>query len=252
MVLAVELAFRAVDRLWLAQRKDALGRPAVSRLVRDLGSLLGVFAAAVFAAHAFLDVPYARFLLPSAVVSAVLGFALQDVLKNVFAGLSLQTEVPFLAGDWILLDGEPMQVLEVTLHATRLRTSLGVQVREPNATLVGSRIANLGSGQRSVGFAVEVGVAYGSPPGLVKASLELAARRTRRRLRAAAARRPAQGLRRLGGALRAALLDQRGVPPGGDQGGGAHPRLVPAPARRLEDPVSHPHGADGAGAGGRA
>jgi len=178
VVVAVEMACRAVDRLWLADRKDARGRPAVSRLVRDLGTLVLVFTAAVLAAHAFLDVAYARFLLPSAVVSAVLGFALQDVLKNVFAGLSLQTELPFAAGDWLLLDGEPMQVVEVTLVATRLRTSLGVQVREPNAALVGSRIANLGAGQRAVGFAIEVGVAYGSPPGLVKASLETAARQS--------------------------------------------------------------------------
>jgi small-conductance mechanosensitive channel/CRP-like cAMP-binding protein len=178
VVLAVEAALRAADRLWLGQRRDPQGRPAVSSLVRDLGILLSVFAAAVLAAHAFLDIPYARFLLPSAVVSAVLGFALQDVLKNVFAGLLLQTEVPFAAGDWILLDGEPMQVLEVTLHSTRLRSSLGVVVREPNSTVVGSRIFNIGSGARAVGFFIEVGVAYGSPPALVKASLERAARRT--------------------------------------------------------------------------
>jgi small-conductance mechanosensitive channel/CRP-like cAMP-binding protein len=178
VVFGAELALRAGDRLWLGKRQDPHGRPAVSRLVRDLGILIVVFAVAVLAAHAFLDVPYARFLLPSAVVSAVLGFALQDVLKNVFAGLLLQTEVPFAPGDWILLDGVPMQVLEVTLHSTRLRSNLGLLVREPNATLVASRISNLGSGQRAVGFTVEVGVAYGSPPALVKASLERAARET--------------------------------------------------------------------------
>jgi len=71
-----------------------------------------------------------------------------------------------------------MQVVEVALRTTHLRNNLDVHFREPNANLVAGRIVILGAGQRPVGFAVEVGVAYGAPPGLVRRSLEQAARET--------------------------------------------------------------------------
>jgi len=176
VVLAAEVSYRLADRLW--QRRSAGGGLRVPRLVRDLGALAVVFTAVVIAGNAFLGIDYASFLLPSAVVSAVLGLALQDVLKNVFAGIALQTETPFDIGDWIVVDGEVMQVVEVALRTTHLRNNLDVHFREPNANLVSGRIVNLGAGQRPVGFTVEVGVAYGSPPGLVRRSLEQAARET--------------------------------------------------------------------------
>ena len=175
VVLTVDLAYRFVDRFVLARRLDAAGRPALPQLVRDLGAWVAAMAGIVVAGHWFLEIDFKTFLLPSAVVSAVLGFALQDVLKNVFAGLALQTEEPFAIGDWIVVDGEPRQVLEMSWRSTQMRNNLGVDFREPNANLVSATITNLGSGERIVGFAVHVGVAYGAPPRLVKDSLERAA-----------------------------------------------------------------------------
>jgi len=110
------------------------------------------------------------------VVSAVLGFALQDVLKNVFAGLALQLEAPFETGDWLLVDGQPQQVLEMSWRSTHLRDNLGHDFREPNANLASARIENLGSGTPPMGFEIEVGVVYGAPPRQVKDALERAGR----------------------------------------------------------------------------
>ena len=106
--------------------------------------------------------------------AAVLGFAFQDVLKNVFAGLALQTEAPFSTGDWLLVDGQPQQVIEMTWRSTHLRDNLGHDFREPNANLVNARIENLGSGEVEMAFEVEVGVVYGAPPRQVKDALEAA------------------------------------------------------------------------------
>jgi small-conductance mechanosensitive channel/CRP-like cAMP-binding protein len=175
VVLGFDLAYRAVDRLGLARRLDERGRPAFPQLVRDLGAWLIVVAAIVLAGTWFYGLDLKSILLPSAVISAVLGFALQDVLKNVFAGLALQTEQPFDIGDWLVIDGEPRRVVEMSWRSTHMRNNLGVDFREPNANLVAARITNLGAGDRPVGFAVHVGVAYGAPPRLVKDSLERAA-----------------------------------------------------------------------------
>lgn len=175
-VLSVTFAWRLFDRLLVARRLDARGRPAVPRLVRDLGAWLALALGLILGAVWFFDASLSGLALPSAVVSAVLGFALQDVLKNVFAGLALQTEEPFDIGDWIVVDGEPRRVVEMSWRTTQLRSSLGVDYREPNANLVSTEIVNLGAGERPVGFAVTVGIAYGAPPRLVKEALERAAR----------------------------------------------------------------------------
>ena len=178
VVLTLELAYRTFDRLGFARRVDERGRPAVPQLVRDIGAWFAVVAAIVIGGSWFYGLDLKTFLLPSAVVSAVLGFALQDVLKNVFAGLALQTEKPFDIGDWLVVDGQARRVVEMSWRSTHLRNNLGVDFRLPNAHLVASEIVNLGSGDRPVGFTVEVGVAYGAPPRLVKDSLERAAAAT--------------------------------------------------------------------------
>lgn len=174
-VLTLELTYRALDQLLLARLTTATGRPLVPQLVRDLLFWVVIGAALVAVGTKVFDWHLERWALPSAVISAVLGFALQDVLKNVFAGLSLQTQAAFDLGDWLLVDGEPRQVLQMNWRATHLRNNLSIDFHEPNANLANREIRNLGSGKKPMGFEVEVGVVYGAPPAVVKRSLERAA-----------------------------------------------------------------------------
>jgi small-conductance mechanosensitive channel/CRP-like cAMP-binding protein len=176
VILTLDLAYRVVDRFVLSRRLDVGGRPAIPQLVRDLGAWVAVFAAFVLGGYWFLGFDLSAFALSSAAATAALGFALQDVLKNVFAGIALQTEQPFDLGDWLEVDGSARQVIQMSWRSTQMRDNLGVEYREPNANLVAARITRLGSGAVPVGFAVHVGVTYGSPPGRVKQSLERAAR----------------------------------------------------------------------------
>ena len=46
-----------------------------------------------------------RILATTAVGAVVLGFALQDTLGNLFAGLAIQVERPFRVGDWVMVGG---------------------------------------------------------------------------------------------------------------------------------------------------
>src|SRR5260221_5100196 len=61
----------------------------------------------------------------SAVSAVVLGFALQDTLGNAFAGLAIQSEKPFLVGQWVRVGALEGRVAEVTWRATKLRTKAG-------------------------------------------------------------------------------------------------------------------------------
>ena len=80
----------------------------------------------------------------SAVLTAVVGLAMQDTLGNFVSGLALQLERPFDVDDWIEVgDGaQAGPVTEVTWRATSVMTLDHVEVILPNATLAKAAIRN--------------------------------------------------------------------------------------------------------------
>jgi small-conductance mechanosensitive channel/CRP-like cAMP-binding protein len=81
----------------------------------------------------------------SAVVTAVLGFALRDTLGNVFAGLAIHAEHPFEVGDWIQYDANPAhigKVVEINWRATKVITLDEAYVIVPNGQLAQASIRN--------------------------------------------------------------------------------------------------------------
>ena len=81
----------------------------------------------------------------SAVVTAVLGFALRDTLGNVFAGLAIHAEHPFEVDDWIQYDGNQAhigKVVEINWRATKVITLDLAYVIIPNGQLAQASIRN--------------------------------------------------------------------------------------------------------------
>ncbi|NDC53006.1 MAG: hypothetical protein EBZ74_01640 [Planctomycetia bacterium] len=81
----------------------------------------------------------------SALVTAVLGFALKDTLGNVFAGLAIHAEHPFEIGDWIQYDANPAhvgRVVEINWRATKVITLDEAYVIIPNGQLAQASIRN--------------------------------------------------------------------------------------------------------------
>ena len=112
-----------------------------------------------------------KFLTTSAVGAVVIGFALQDTLGNMFAGLAIQVEKPFRVGHWITVGPFEGLVSEVTWRATKLRTKAGNLVVLPNAFISKEAITNYSEPTAPTRLEVDVGVSYGVPPNQVKAAL---------------------------------------------------------------------------------
>lgn len=117
-----------------------------------------------------------KFLTTSAVGAVVIGFALQDTLGNMFAGLAIQVEKPFRVGHWITVGPFEGLVTEVTWRATRIRTKAGNLVVLPNAFMAKEAITNYSEPTAPTRLEVEVGVSYGVPPNQVKAAIAEALR----------------------------------------------------------------------------
>jgi small-conductance mechanosensitive channel len=89
--------------------------------------------------------------------------ALQNILADLFASLTISLDKPFLLGDFIKVDGFLGVVEKVGLKTTRIRSLAGEQLIFSNNDLLSSRIQNYKRMQeRRVAFTI--GVTYDTPP----------------------------------------------------------------------------------------
>jgi small-conductance mechanosensitive channel len=89
--------------------------------------------------------------------------AVQNILGDLFASLSIALDKPFVIGDFIVVDGIAGTVEYVGLKTTRVRSLEGQQVVFANSGLLGSRIHNYKRlYERRVLFGF--GVLYSTPP----------------------------------------------------------------------------------------
>jgi small-conductance mechanosensitive channel len=112
-----------------------------------------------------------KVLTTTAVGAVVIGFALQDTLGNLFAGLAIQIEKPFRVGNWVNVAGKDGMVTEITWRATKIRTKAGNLVIVPNSALARETITNYSEPNPHTRLEIEVGASYDSPPNEVKAAI---------------------------------------------------------------------------------
>ncbi|MBF0449831.1 MAG: ABC transporter substrate-binding protein [Candidatus Magnetomorum sp.] len=79
----------------------------------------------------------------SGVVAMIIGLAIQINISNIFSGIALNIERPFLMGDWIkIADIDEGRVLDVTWRATRIQTRDNSIISIPNSMASESIIRN--------------------------------------------------------------------------------------------------------------
>jgi small-conductance mechanosensitive channel len=78
----------------------------------------------------------------SALLSVVLGFALQETLGNLFAGLTLNAEHPFDPGEWVTFGKYSGKVVDVGWRSTRLVNADGDEMLVPNSLISREVVVN--------------------------------------------------------------------------------------------------------------
>ena len=112
-----------------------------------------------------------RILATTAVGAVVIGFALQDTLGNLFAGLAIQIEKPFRVGHWVNVAGKDGMVSEITWRATKIRTKTGNFVIVPNNVLARDTITNYSEPIPETRIELDIGASYDTPPNQVKSTI---------------------------------------------------------------------------------
>ena len=80
----------------------------------------------------------------SAILTAVIAFAMQDTLGNVLAGLAIQLDNSVQVGDWVRVENLAGRVRDIRWRSTLLETRDWETVVIPNSMLMKSRVAILG------------------------------------------------------------------------------------------------------------
>jgi small-conductance mechanosensitive channel/CRP-like cAMP-binding protein len=104
----------------------------------------------------------------SAVLTAIIGFALQGTIANLFAGVSLQMDRTIGVDDWIQVGDYIGRVTKIKWRSTFMVTRDGDNVILPNATLLTTEVLNYSKPSRQHRQSVDIGLAYRHPPNLCK------------------------------------------------------------------------------------
>ncbi len=140
--------------------KDA-GQVTTFRALSFVAKLV-LFSAMLLLALDNLGVEITTLLTGLGVGSVAVALAVQNILADLFASLSIALDQPFVIGDFIVVDDYMGTVEKLGLKTTRVRSLSGEQLIFSNNDLLNSRIRNYKRmGERRIGFSF--GVTYQTP-----------------------------------------------------------------------------------------
>jgi len=107
-----------------------------------------------------------------------IGFGLQSMVANFFAGLIILFERHLKIGDFVELEsGVAGEVREIRMRATRITTNDNIDILVPNSEFVSGRVTNWTLDEAYRRIRVPFGVAYGSDKEIVRTVILEAAKR---------------------------------------------------------------------------
>jgi small-conductance mechanosensitive channel len=173
------VAVRLVDRLAIVPLMTRGGKVPLQRFVHQIILIVvAIFTILGYGSKVF-GWPIDKFLAGSAVVSIVLGMALQESLGNFFSGLVMHVSSPFAIGDWIRCGGVEGRVTDMTWRAVTVHAGDDNYVIIPNSTFAKEQIVNFYNPTITTARSVLVGLEYDTPPCDAIAVLKAAALETR-------------------------------------------------------------------------
>jgi small-conductance mechanosensitive channel len=144
-------AMRILVSLYLFVNSLRAGVPIL--LVNLFTLMISIFIGAWISTSVF-GVRWAPLLATSAILSVVLGLALQETLGNLFAGVALQFDKPFEIGDWVEIHTEKQtfvgEVHEITWRATTLFGFFDEIITVPNRMVAQAEVSNFSARKKPI------------------------------------------------------------------------------------------------------
>jgi small-conductance mechanosensitive channel/CRP-like cAMP-binding protein len=171
LAIVLALSFGVFDFFLMRYRKFH-----VPKIIRDLLVIVVYVIVAMWVLSSIGRVKLTGLLTGSAIVTAIIGFALQDLLSNIISGLALQMERPFKAGDWVMFGEQEGEILELNWRSTKIKTLHSDLVVVPNNVITKSSVINMSVPTPVHRRKLTIGLRYEAPPNRAKASIMRAVR----------------------------------------------------------------------------
>ena len=167
LVLAVKvLAYFVFD--FLIVKNQAVRYP---KLAKDVMVFVLYVAGILLILKFYLHYQLSELAVSSAVLTVVIGFALQDILGNLFSGIVLNFEDSFKIGDWVRIGEREGRVEQFGWRSFKVRTIDRELIVMPNQTASKAEVLIYGSGRQPVCLKIGVGASYQDSPDRVGAAI---------------------------------------------------------------------------------
>jgi len=125
---------------------------SISPFIKILGWFLAIF----IVIQGIFQPPRATLMAFFASVGIAIGFAAQDILKNIFGGIMILFDRPFQVGDKIQVGEHYGEVKEIGLRSTRIVTKDDSMISVPNAEVVNTAVSNSNTGEANCQVVAEI------------------------------------------------------------------------------------------------
>ncbi len=156
-IVPARLCGIALERfLWVPLEQHT--RRMVPNVIRMFGSL-NIYILASFGIIAFVfDQKITSLLATSGLLAMIIGLAIQANISNVFSGIAINVERPFVVGDWVKIgELEEGEVIDITWRTVRIKSRDGYTISIPNGQASELAVHNFTSGKvMRLSFALNV------------------------------------------------------------------------------------------------
>jgi len=160
MVLTIRL-IRHIIFDWL------IGRQVMERrlkVVEDVAGIVLYIIGILLIADNYLNIQITPLLATSAVITIVAGFALQNILGDLFSGLALNFDESLHIGDWIQLGAIEGRIEQLRWRSMKIRTRDGYLVLVPNQTASKETVTVFGTSKSETAVRMTIGISYDNAP----------------------------------------------------------------------------------------
>jgi small conductance mechanosensitive channel len=170
-LIAIKILSRVASRLLKRSKMDNSLKSFIRSALK-----ISLWALAIIIVADSLGIPTASLVAILSVAGLALSLSLQDIMSNLFSGVTILATKPFTSGDFVELGGLTGTVRDVGLFYTKIITLDNKLVFIPNKDVVAAKILNYSS-QPERRVEINVKTSYDSPTGEVKSALLQAALR---------------------------------------------------------------------------
>lgn len=142
--------------------------PLLNSSVKYVGVFIGMLTMA-----SNLGVDITSILTLGSVGALAVSLAAQDLLSNIFGGIAILMDKPFVLGNAVKVENSDGGVEAIGLRSTRIRTSEGFLVTIPNKTMANATIANV-TRRPTIKTEINLGLTYNTTTEQLRKALVIA------------------------------------------------------------------------------